>query len=144
MQAAVNPDETPEVARAPRPLRGCPVRCVRYFGTAGVFLWFACELRSRRFATEFSEAVAGGDAHRLSYNTCRRFRPAGVGALGWSLVAFGMQLPMMQLHQQTISAATILGGPLPIALGIAFLWKRRQVSQHLKMLRAIRTRRTAP
>ncbi|WP_067886848.1 hypothetical protein [Nocardia vaccinii] len=67
----------------------------------------------------------------------------GLGALGWSLVAFGTQLLMMQIHQQTISAATILGGPLPIALGIAFLWKRRQVSQELKTLRAIRTRRTA-
>ncbi|WP_196054804.1 hypothetical protein [Nocardia aurantiaca] len=67
----------------------------------------------------------------------------GLGALGWSLFAFGTQLLTMQIHQQTISAATVLGGPLPIALGVAFLWKRRQVSQDLKTLRAIRARRTA-
>ncbi|MFI6365970.1 hypothetical protein ACIBG0_24800 [Nocardia sp. NPDC050630] len=67
----------------------------------------------------------------------------GLGAQGWSLFAFGTQLLMMQIHQQTISAATVLGGPLPIALGVAFLWKRRQVLQDLKTLRVIRARRTA-
>jgi hypothetical protein len=66
----------------------------------------------------------------------------GLGALGWSLIAFGTQLLIMQIHRQTISAATVLCVPLPIALGVAFLWKRRQVLQELKALRAIRIRGT--
>jgi len=67
----------------------------------------------------------------------------GLGALGWSLIAFGAQLLMMQIQLRTLSAATVLGGPLPIALGVAFLWKRRQVSQNLKTLHSVRTRGTS-
>ncbi|MEU6582436.1 hypothetical protein [Nocardia sp. NPDC046763] len=67
----------------------------------------------------------------------------GVGALGWSLVASGARLSMMGFHQRTISAATVLGGVLPVAVGVAFLWKRRQLLRDLKMLHAIRDRRAA-
>ncbi|MEU6582398.1 hypothetical protein [Nocardia sp. NPDC046763] len=58
----------------------------------------------------------------------------GLGALGWSLIAFGAQLLLMQIQHRTLAAATVLGGPLPIALGVAFLWKRRQVLHDVKTL----------
>ncbi|MFF7941184.1 hypothetical protein ACFZC5_15835 [Nocardia gamkensis] len=64
----------------------------------------------------------------------------GLGALGWSLVAFGAQLLLLQIQHRTIGPATVLGGPLPIALGIAFLWKRRQVLQDVRALRAVKIR----
>jgi hypothetical protein len=64
----------------------------------------------------------------------------GLGALGWSLVAFGVQLPLMRIQVRTLAPATVLGWPLPIALGVAFLWKRRQVLQDVKTLRSARTR----
>ncbi|MFJ9369719.1 hypothetical protein ACIRRA_35620 [Nocardia sp. NPDC101769] len=67
----------------------------------------------------------------------------GLGALGWSLVASGVQLSMMQVHRQSISAAAVAGGVLPVAVGVAFLWKRRQLLQDLKALHAIRDRRAA-
>ncbi|WP_039799463.1 hypothetical protein [Nocardia araoensis] len=62
----------------------------------------------------------------------------GLGALGWSLVAFGAQLLLLQIQHRTLGAASILGGPLPIALGVAFLWKRRQVLQDVRTLRAVK------
>lgn len=62
----------------------------------------------------------------------------GLGALGWSLMAFGAQLLAMQLQHRTLGPATILGGPLPIALGLAFLWKRRQVLQDVQTLHAVK------
>ncbi|WP_330229427.1 hypothetical protein OHA40_25690 [Nocardia sp. NBC_00508] len=61
----------------------------------------------------------------------------GLGALGWSLMAFGAQLLVLQFQQRTLGPATILGGPLPIALGLAFLWKRRQVLQDVRTLHAV-------
>jgi hypothetical protein len=64
----------------------------------------------------------------------------GLGALGWSLVAFGAQLLLLQVQHGTLGPATVLGGPLPIALGVAFLWKRRQVLQDVRMLHAVKIR----
>ncbi|MFD8245406.1 hypothetical protein [Nocardia sp. NPDC059691] len=64
----------------------------------------------------------------------------GLGALGWSLVAFGAQLLLLQLENRSLGAATFLGGPLPIALGVAFLWKRRQVLQDVRTLHAVKVR----
>ncbi|MGQ4597536.1 hypothetical protein [Nocardia sp. R6R-6] len=61
----------------------------------------------------------------------------GLGALGWSLMAFGAQLLALQFQYRTVGPATILGGPLPIALGLAFLWKRRQVLQDVRALHAV-------
>jgi hypothetical protein len=61
----------------------------------------------------------------------------GLGALGWSLVAFGAQLLLLQIQHRTLSPAAMLGGPLPIALGVAFLWKRQQVLQDLKTLHTV-------
>ncbi|MGW4324525.1 hypothetical protein ACWEKR_01395 [Nocardia sp. NPDC004573] len=64
----------------------------------------------------------------------------GLGALGWSLVAFGAQLLLLQIQHRTLGPATVLGGPLPIALGVAFLWKRRQVLQDVRTLHAVKIR----
>ncbi|MGQ4614742.1 hypothetical protein [Nocardia sp. R7R-8] len=64
----------------------------------------------------------------------------GLGALGWSLVAFGAQLLLLQLQNRSFGAATFLGGPLLIALGVAFLWKRRHVLQDVRALRAVKMR----
>ncbi|MGW5727547.1 hypothetical protein [Nocardia beijingensis] len=64
----------------------------------------------------------------------------GLGALGWSLVAFGAQLLLLQLQHGTFGPPTVLGGPLPMALGLAFLWKRRQVLQDVRILRAVKLR----
>jgi hypothetical protein len=66
----------------------------------------------------------------------------GLGALGWSLVAFGAQLLLLQIQHRTIGPPTVLGGPLAIALGVAFLWKRRQVLQDVRALRAVKIRMT--
>jgi hypothetical protein len=68
----------------------------------------------------------------------------GLGALGWSLVAYGTQLLLLQIQHKTLSSATVLGGPLPIALGVAFLWKRRQVRQDVKTLHEVKMREQAP
>ncbi|MGK8523384.1 hypothetical protein ACRS6B_18335 [Nocardia asteroides] len=64
----------------------------------------------------------------------------GLGALGWSLAAFGAQLLLLQIQHRSLSPATVLGGPLLIALGVAFLWKRRQVLQDVRTLHAIQLR----
>ncbi|MEU7628762.1 hypothetical protein AB0C34_02085 [Nocardia sp. NPDC049220] len=68
----------------------------------------------------------------------------GLGALGWSLVAYGAQLLLLQIQHSTLSPATVLGGPLPIALGVAFLWKRRQVWRDVKTLHEVKLREEAP
>ncbi|MGK8512162.1 hypothetical protein ACRS5S_30500 [Nocardia asiatica] len=64
----------------------------------------------------------------------------GLGALGWSLVAFGAQLMLLQIQHGTLGPATVLGGPLPIALGVAFLWKRRQVLRDVRTLHGVKIR----
>ena len=61
----------------------------------------------------------------------------GLEALGWSLAVYGVQLLLMQIQHRTLDPTTVLGVPLPIALGIAFLWKRRQVLQDVQALHSM-------
>ncbi|MGO4649783.1 hypothetical protein AB4305_33380 [Nocardia sp. 2YAB30] len=60
----------------------------------------------------------------------------GLMATGWSLVAYGAQVLLLQIQRHSLSPATALGGPLVIGLGVAFLWKRQQVWNDVKSLRA--------
>lgn len=63
---------------------------------------------------------------------------AGLVATGWTLIAFGTQVLILQIQHGQLSPATILGGPLTMTLGFAFLWKRQQVWSDVKALRGLR------
>jgi MFS family permease len=61
----------------------------------------------------------------------------GLAATGWSLIAYGCQILFLQIQSGTLTPFTVAGGPLVVALGLGFLWKRQQIISDLKRLNEV-------
>lgn len=68
----------------------------------------------------------------------------GLMTVGGTLVALGGQVLQFQIQHHLLSPATVTGGPLLIALGFGFLWKRYQVNQVIKAVSGVAAGKVSP
>ena len=58
----------------------------------------------------------------------------GLSAMGGALIAYGVQVILLQIERHGFTISSALGGPLIIGLGIGFYWKFWQVRGTVKRL----------
>ncbi len=60
----------------------------------------------------------------------------GLAASGVALLAYGVQVTLIQVERGLLSPVTLTGGPLLALLGVSFLWKMNQVKRNLAALQS--------
>ncbi len=68
-----------------------------------------------------------------------RVEQIGLSAAGWSMIAYGVQVVAVQISRGTFSS-NVLGGPLVLGLGLAFLWKQQQIWKLMQRLGELEVR----